>query len=549
MLSAGVASQLSSAGVTSFKGNRETEKREMQNLNERLAGYIEKMHYKDAEIQRLFAENEALRNRKGESLQPIRDMYENELAQARLVIDTMSAKQGVAEAKVVGLQDEIVRLQDLISTYEVQAQDYRKKLGVMDNQIGELEGELASLRARFGSKEGEGEKQRTLVTKYQDQIRAMRADLDSETAAHIEAECLAQTKTEEASFYKDLLDQLELMKPEPITIKGMDAAEFWQTSMKKALREIQAAADEKVDMIQQDAEAKVSAQMSTMASKGVRENLQVNASKEEVTRLKSQMAERNSAYATMQARIASLTSENEELMRQLSAKETEMDSMRLSYDSQMMTLTTELESVMSQLQVLMDAKLSLELEIATYMKLLEGEESRASMSSMVSSAMGTQSAGAASLSAAISGGSSMSMSGSSMGMSAQERSMSSQSMGKMTVQRSSKGAVGFASVDHAGGSITLECDAVHAQARAGASLRGWKVQKMAGGRVTFTVVLGDFMLNAGETYTIWAKGAKEMATANNEMIADAFSFGVGTCSWQLFDANGLEKATLNATVS
>jgi len=546
MMSAGVASQLSSAGVTSFKGNRENEKREMQNLNERLAGYIEKMHYKDAEIQRLAAENEALRNRKGQDLQPIRDMYENELQQARLVIDTMSAKQGVAEAKVVGLQDEIVRLQDLIGTYEIQALDYRKKLGAMDNQIGELEGELASLRARFGSKDGEGEKQRTLVTKYQDQIRAMRADLDSETAAHIEAECLAQTKTEEASFYKDLLDQLEMMKPEPITIKGMDAAEFWQTSMKKALREIQAAADEKVDMIQQDAEAKVSAQMSTMRSSGIKENMQVNASKEEVTRLKSQMAERNGAFATMQARIASLTSENEELMRQLSAKETEMDSLRLSYDSQLMTLTSELESVMSQLQVLMDAKLSLELEIATYMKLLEGEESRgASMSSMMSSAMGTQSSGAASLSAALSGGgSSMSMSGggSSMGS-------SSQSMGKMTVQRSSKGAVGFASVDHAGGSIVLECDAVHAQAREGANLRGWKVQKSVSGRVTFSVVLTDFTLTAGATYTIWAKGAKEVASSQNEMVADAFSFGVGTCSWQLFDANGQEKATLNATVS
>lgn len=35
-------------------------------------------------------------------------------------------------------------------------------------------------------------------------------DLDAETAAHIEADCLAQTKTEEAEFYKDLLDQVGL---------------------------------------------------------------------------------------------------------------------------------------------------------------------------------------------------------------------------------------------------------------------------------------------------------------------------------------------------
>jgi len=420
-LSNGVAQQLSSAGVTSFKGEREHEKKEMQNLNERLASYIEKMHYKDAEIQRLAAENEALRNRKTEDLQPIRDMYENELEQARRVIDEMSAKQGIAEAKVEGLQDEIARLNDLIVTYESQAKDYRKKLGAMDSQIGELEGELASLRARMGSREDEGDKQRALIAKYQDQIRAMRMDLDSSTAAHIEAECAAQTKTEEAAFYKDLLDQLELMKPEPITIKGMDAAEFWQSSMKKALREIQQAADEKVDLIQQDCEAKLSAQVSTMQAGNVRENMQAGAAKEEVSRLKTQLAESRAGYAQMASKLATLQAAHDELLRQLASKETEMDAMQLKYESQLGQLTQELDSVMTQLQVLMDAKLSLELEIACYKKLLEGEESRTSLSSMVQSSLQTQSSGAASLAQAISGSSSREWSSSSSSSTTQVR--------------------------------------------------------------------------------------------------------------------------------
>ena len=59
------------------------------------------------------ANNLTLWELKVEDLQPIRDAYENELAQARKVIDELSSNKGVAEAKVVGLQDEIARLNEL----------------------------------------------------------------------------------------------------------------------------------------------------------------------------------------------------------------------------------------------------------------------------------------------------------------------------------------------------------------------------------------------------------------------------------------------------
>merc|ERR1719239_982947 len=382
-LSAGVAQQLSQAGISGFKGDREKEKLQMRGLNERLATYIEKVQFLHAENQRLDAENEALRNRKGEDLQPIRDMYENELNQARKVIDQLTAKEGIAEAKVSGLNDEIHRLNDLIVTYENQAIDYRKKLGSLDTQIGELEAEIASLRARMGTRDDDGEKQRTLVTKYQDQIRNLREDLDQSTTAHIEAECLAQTKSEECAFYKDLLDQLELMKPEPIKIKGMEAAEFWQSNMKKAIRDIQAACDEKVDLIQQDCEARFSTQVSAMKSGSVKDTMQLATTKEEVTKTKSQMAETKSLLAQLQQKLAVVSAEKEAFAGQVNGLNMDMDQMKIDYDTKIHGLEMDLSGVMEQLKTLSDAKLSMELEIAMYKKLLEGEESRSSFRGLV----------------------------------------------------------------------------------------------------------------------------------------------------------------------
>jgi len=418
----------------------------MQNLNERLASYIEKVNFLHAENQRLEAENEALRNRKSEDLQPIRDMYENELAQARKVIDELSVKEGVAQAKVQGLNDDILRLQDLIVTYENQAVDYRKKLSALDSQIGDLEGELASLRARMGSRDDEGDKQRDIIKKYQDQIRNLREDLDQETTAHIESECLAQTKAEEVSFYKDMLDQLELMKPEPVKIKGMDAAEFWQSHMKKAIRDIQTACDEKVGLIQADCEAKFSSQMSALKSGSVKDTMQLNSSKEEVTKLRGQLSESKAAYAQLQQKVAILQAERDQFAAQVNTLETDMDEMRVQYDTKIAAMEAELAGVMEQLRVLMDAKLSMELEIACYKKLLETEESRASFKSLVESHVG---GGNAALSAALSGGGG---SGSGMSMSSGGGSGMSMSSGGGSGMSMSGGGGSGMSMSAGGGS-------------------------------------------------------------------------------------------------
>ena len=46
------------------------------------------------------------------------------------------------------------------------------------------------------------------------------------------------------------------------------------------------------------------------------------------------------------------------------------------YKEEITKMRSEMESILQELQTLMDAKLSLELEILAYRKLLEGEESR-----------------------------------------------------------------------------------------------------------------------------------------------------------------------------
>ncbi|KAK6979225.1 intermediate filament protein, partial [Biomphalaria glabrata] len=71
---------------------------------------------------------------------------------------------------------------------------------------------------------------------------------------------------------------------------------------------------------------------------------------------------------------AQLEKQYQDLLRELEQKEHEHDIELNSLKDEMNKLRTEMEGMLVELQTLMDAKLSLELEIAAYRKLLEGEE-------------------------------------------------------------------------------------------------------------------------------------------------------------------------------
>lgn len=64
------------------------------------------------------------------------------------------------------------------------------------------------------------------------------------------------------------------------------------------------------------------------------------------------------------------------MKREKEERERELETENNDYKLELAKLRAEMEAIMRELQTIVDSKLGLELEIAAYRKLLEGEENR-----------------------------------------------------------------------------------------------------------------------------------------------------------------------------
>ena len=108
----GAYSNISASGVSHIKNSREREKKDMQDLNERFASYIEKVRFLEAQNRKLAAELDALKQKWGKETTAIKLMYQTELDEARKLLDDAEKEKARLEIRVHTLEDQIDELRE-----------------------------------------------------------------------------------------------------------------------------------------------------------------------------------------------------------------------------------------------------------------------------------------------------------------------------------------------------------------------------------------------------------------------------------------------------
>jgi len=494
------------ANPTAVIAQREREKRDLQELNDRFASYIERVRFLEADNKRLQSIIDVLKVKFEKLEETLKEMYEAELEQARKTIDETTKAKAEVELKVARLEEELA---DYKRRYEDEAREHaltKANIPKLEKAISERDAQIDFLTKNVDALERELARLKGEIARLQRDLSDAKTAADAEIVARIELESMVQSKDDEINFLKNMYEE-KIRQLMDINFDSEDWRTMFSNELALALRDIRAEYDAILESQKgADTDSWYKAKFNEMLATSQRSGNELVESKEEVKRARAK-------YQELQMEISRLRGENAQLLERVAMLEAELDALNKSHALALDDAQAEIEKLRAQLAAqilelkeLMDSKLALDAEIATYRRLLMGEESRLREHSAGELQMSMGGGGGYGYSSGGGGGgmivqsSSSSASASAGGATQQVMVTKSEVASKKTYQRSSKGPVAITECCPDGDFILIENKKGKDQSLDGFGIR----RKVDGDADLFFKFPVGFAIPSGSTVKIWA---------------------------------------------